>query len=186
MENSMENELNGNKNPTAKGKAWFALYTKPRSEFKAAEQIEEHGINYYLPTITTLKQWSDRKKKVTEPLMRGYIFIFADEKERVISLEQQAIVRCVFDAGRPAKIPQWQIDNLKTMLSTKSDFYIHEGLVPGVQVKIIDGPFAGVIGKVQGNENDKTIAVSIDLLNRSVIAHLPKESIFEVIAETAK
>ena len=179
----MANELSDKNLLSSKEKAWFALYTKPRSEFKAAEQIEEHGVNYYLPTITTLKQWSDRKKKVTEPLMRGYIFIFADEKERIISLEQKAIVRCIFDAGRPAKIPQWQIDNLKTMLNTKSDFYIHEGLVPGVHVRIIDGPFAGVIGKVQGSENEKTIAVTIDLLNRSVIAHLPKESVFEVINE---
>lgn len=32
-----------------KEKAWFALYTKPRSEFKAAEQIDECGINYFLP-----------------------------------------------------------------------------------------------------------------------------------------
>ncbi len=179
----MTDDLRSKNLSLPKEKAWFALYTKPRSEFKAAEQIEEIGVNYYLPTITMLKQWSDRKKKVTEPLLRGYIFIYADEKERIISLEQKAVVRCIFDAGRPAKIPQWQIDNLKTMLSTKSEFSIQEGLVPGVQVRITDGPFAGVIGKVQGTENDKTIAVSIDLLNRSVIAHLPKESIFEVVKE---
>ncbi len=165
----------------APGKAWFALYTKPRNEFKAAEQIGACNVDYYLPTITRLKQWSDRKKKVTEPLLRGYIFIFADEKERVFSLEQEAIVRCIFDGGRPAKIPQWQIDNLKTMLSTSSDLYIHEGLVRGVKVLIKEGPFTGVIGTVQETENGKTIAVSIDLLNRSVIAHLPKESLFEVI-----
>ncbi len=167
--------------PAPQSKAWFALYTKPRNEFKAAEQIGACSVSYYLPTITRLKQWSDRKKKITEPLLRGYIFIFADEKERVISLEQDAVVRCIFDGGRPAKIPQWQIDNLKTMLSAKQDLYIHEGLVRGVKVLIKEGPFTGVIGTVQETENGKTIAVSIDLLNRSVIAHLPKESLFEVI-----
>ena len=164
-------------------KAWFALYTKPRSEFKAAEQIEEIGVEFYLPTITRLKQWSDRKKKITEPLLRGYIFIFADEKERVLSLESQAVVRCLFDGGRPARIPQWQIDNLRTMLSTKSDFFVHEGLTRGTKVRITDGPFSGVVGIVQDTVNGKEIAVSIDLLNRSVIAHLPNESIFEVVKE---
>ena len=164
-------------------KAWFALYTKPRNEFKAAEQIGACSVNYYLPTITRLKQWSDRKKKVTEPLLRGYIFIFADERERVISLEQEAIVRCIFDGGRPARIPQWQIDNLKMMLNSTLDLFIHEGLIRGVKVLIKEGPFTGVIGTVQETENGKTIAVSIDLLNRSVIAHLPKESLFEVVKE---
>jgi hypothetical protein len=58
-----------------------------------------------------VRQWSDRKKKITEPLLRGYIFIFADERERMISLEQDSVVRCIFDLGRPAKIPEWQINN---------------------------------------------------------------------------
>ena len=162
-------------------RAWYALYTKPRCEFKAAEQIEEINISYYLPTITRIKQWSDRKKKVVEPLLRGYIFIFANEKERVVSLETQSIVRCVFDRGRPAKIPEWQIDSLKKMLESKADLLIKEGLVLGSKVLIKDGPFSGVIGIVQETDNGNSIAVLIDLLNRSIIAHLPKESDYEVI-----
>ncbi|MGE5809983.1 MAG: UpxY family transcription antiterminator [Ignavibacteria bacterium] len=164
-------------------KAWFALYTKPRSEFKAAEQIESIGVEYYLPSVIKIRQWSDRKKKIIEPLLRGYIFIFADEKERICCLEQYSVVRCVCERGAPAKIPAWQIDNLKTMLLTQTDFYIQEGLAPGVKVLIKEGPFSGVTGKIQDAVHGKTIAVSIDLLNRSVIAYLPKESIFEIVKD---
>ena len=160
---------------------WFALYTKPRSEFKAAEQIQNAGVQYYLPSITKVKQWSDRKKKITEPLLRGYIFIFANEKERIISLEQYSVVRCISERGRPAKIPEWQIDNLKKMLSAESDVLVKEGLVPGVKIRIKEGPFEGIVGTLQEIDNDKTLAVTIDLLNRSVVAHLPKGSIIEII-----
>ena len=52
---------------TSDNKYWFALYTKPRSEFKAEQQLTAVGVENYLPTITRLKQWSDRKKKVTTP-----------------------------------------------------------------------------------------------------------------------
>jgi transcription antitermination factor NusG len=162
-------------------KYWFALYTKPRSEFKAAGQLESNEINYYLPTVTSLKQWSDRKKKITEPIIRGYIFIKADERERLLALEQYSIVRCVTERGKPAVIPEWQIDNLKKMLEYEGDFYVMNGLVPGKKVKIKDGPFAGVEAIYRESENDKTISVSIELLNRSVIAHLPKESVIEII-----
>lgn len=164
-------------------KSWFALYTKPRNEFKAAKQIEAAGINFYLPTYVKISQWSDRKKKITEPLLRGYIFIFSNEKERILSLEQPSVVRCVSERGRPARIPEWQIDNLKKMLATNSDFHIKEGLVRGVKVQIKEGPFKGVIGIIQEAEAGKSIVVSIDLLNRSVIAHLPKESVFEIVRE---
>ena len=166
-------------------KFWFALYTKPRNEFKAEQQLTAEGITNYLPTVTLLKQWSDRKKKVTEPLLRGYIFIYANEEERLVSVEQQSIVRCVFDVGRPARIPDWQIDNLKTMLETNEDVIVHKGIVPGAKVIIKDGPFEGIIGTVVKGETGKSISVSIDLLNRSVIARLPKESSLEAIRETS-
>lgn len=162
---------------------WFALYTKPRSEFKAAKQIEETAVEFYLPSVTRLKQWSDRKKKVTEPLLRGYIFIFADEKERILSLSQPSVVRCVCDKGSPAKIPSWQIDNLRKMLQTDTEYIIKEGLVPGVKIRILDGPFKDVIAVYREDTNEKTIAVSIELLNRSVLAHLPKESSYEILKE---
>lgn len=176
IEDIVNKEGNSNK--------WYALYTKPRSEFKAAAQFTLLNIQYYLPTITKEKQWSDRKKKVTEPLLRGYIFIFATEKERVISVEQDSIVRCIFDQGKPARIPDWQIQNLKKMLEYKYNYFIREGIVPGVRVKIKEGPFEGVNGTVQGTGNDKTIAVTIQLLNRSVLAYLPRESVIEVIRDS--
>lgn len=166
---------------TNHSRAWFALYTKPRSEFKAAEQIETAGVEIYLPSVTKVKQWSDRKKKITEPVLRGYIFIFADERERLLSLEQYSVVRCITERGRPARIPDWQIESLKKMLSIEQEVLVKEGLVPGIKVKIKDGPFEGIIGTIQEVESHKTIAVSIDLLNRSVLARLPKESILEII-----
>lgn len=166
---------------TSIDKSWFALYTKSRCEFKAAEEIRLVGVEYYLPTITKVKQWSDRKKKITEPLIRGYIFIYADERERMITLEQESVVRCIFDYGRPARIPEWQINNLRLFLNGQSDFFVNEGLVPGEKVLIKDGPFEGVIGTIVDKGNEKSIAVSIDLLNRSIVAILPKDSSIELV-----
>ena len=162
-------------------KYWFALYTKPRGEFKAKEQLTAEGIENYLPVVTRLKQWSDRKKKITEPLLRSYIFIYGDEQDRLISLEQRAIVRCIFDVGKPAKIPDWQIDNLKKMLETESNVIVHNGIVPGAKVMIKEGPFEGIIGTIVQGEAGKSISVTIDLLNRSVIARLPDNSSVELV-----
>ena len=177
----MSSNTGQNTEPRIIKRYWFALYTKPRSEFKAAEQIKSIDVEYYLPSVIRVRQWSDRKKKIIEPLLKGYIFIFANEKERILSLEQYSVVRCISERGQPARIPDWQIENLKKMLANQSEFYVKEGLVRGVKVKIKEGPFEGVVGTFQEIDNEKTIAVSIDLLNRSVIAHLPRESVLEII-----
>lgn len=164
-------------------KCWFALYTKPRSEFKASQQLSRIEIEHYLPTITRLKQWSDRKKKITEPLIKGYIFINANEKQRLASVEQSSIVRCIFDGGHPASIPDWQIENIKKMLTLDSEIIVYDGIVPGTKVKIKNGPFKGLVGIVTNNEMGKSISVSIDLLNRSVITRVPQGSELEVVKE---
>ena len=162
---------------------WFALYTKPRSEFKASHQLAGIEIDHYLPTITRLKQWSDRKKKVTEPLIRGYIFIYANENQRLASLEQPSIVRCIFDGKHPASIPDWQIDNIKKMLALDSEIIVYNGIVTGTKVKIKNGPFEGIVGTVTNNEMGKSISISIDLLNRSVITRVPQGSELDLLKE---
>lgn len=154
---------------------WFALYTKPRHEFKAAEQLSAEEIEYYLPTITLLKKWSDRNKKVTEPLFRGYIFIYANEAERIRAVEQKAVIKTIFFNGVPAKIHDEEIESLKVMLTHTSKVDIFDGLVKGNKVKITSGPFTDVEGVVYSvGKGEDMLAVSIEMLNRSVIVALPK------------
>ncbi len=163
-----------------KNKHWYALYTKPRHEFKAEEQLNGCGIEYFLPKITRLKQWSDRKKKVTEPLFSGYIFIRGNEKDRLLALEQYAIVRSIFFEGAPAIVPDWQIENLQKMLESGSDIEVTEQLNVGTKVKIISGPFKDVEGIVYETPNqEQMLAITIDLLRRSVIVKIPANSLIE-------
>lgn len=161
-------------------KKWFALYTKPKHEFKAETQLKVSGVEYYLPTVIRVKQWSDRKKKVKEPLFNGYIFIYGNERERLIALEQYAIVRTIFFEGKPAIVPNWQIENLKKMLEKGEDVTVTDQLQIGSTVKIISGPFKDVEGIVYESSNqERMLAITIDLLRRSVIVKIPRDSIIE-------
>ncbi len=162
-------------------KCWFAFYTKPRHEFKVAEKLTGISIEHYLPVVTRIKQWSDRKKKVTEPLIRGYIFALVNSKERLLTLQQDSIINCVCFNGKPASIPEWQIENLKRMLRNESDFLISDVVKAGSKIKVLEGPFAGVEGIVKYTSEGRTISITIDLLKRSITAVLPKESVIQII-----
>ncbi|MBL1213865.1 MAG: UpxY family transcription antiterminator [Ignavibacteriae bacterium] len=159
-------------------KYWFVLYTKPRHEFKAEAQIKSINVETYLPTTTVIKQWSDRKKKVTEPLFKSYIFIYADEKERLNSLEQNGVVATVCFKGKPAHVPEIQIENLRKLLAGKSEVEVTDKIEINTRVRVDDGPFAGIEGVVFENENnDKMLGITIDLLNRTVAVKLPKTEV---------
>jgi transcription antitermination factor NusG len=126
-------------------------------------------------------QWSDRKKEIEEPLIRGYIFIYANERERLLSLEQPSIVRCVCERGHAACIPEWQIENLRKVENVQGDLMIHNGIIPGKKVEIVNGPLRGAIGIIESMEHKNRFAVSIDILNRSVIVQLNKDTLVKVI-----
>jgi transcription antitermination factor NusG len=158
-------------------KLWYALYVKPKHEFKAKDELNSLSIENYLPVITRIKQWSDRKKKINEPLLKGYIFIYGSEVERLSSVECSSVVKCLFDQGKPASIPEWQIDNLKNLLNSRGEFNVSNSLIKGNVVEIIDGPFKGVRGIIDKIESENYLAVSIELLNRTIIVRLPGDCI---------
>lgn len=164
-------------------KSWFALYTKPRSEFKAAEQLKLLNINYYLPVVEKIKQWSDRKKKVDEVLIKSYIFINADESERLAAVELHSIVRCMFFKGKPAVIPDWQMESFINLIESKAEILVNDGLIKGTKIIIKDGPFTGIKGILLEDYNGKQIAVSLELINRTITAKLTKESVIEIIKD---
>jgi transcription antitermination factor NusG len=167
-----------------KNRIWQALYTLPRQEFKAEKQLSGTGIEFYLPTIKRVKQWSDRKKKVTEPLLRGYIFIHVTEKERLEAVELDSIIRSVFDQGRPARIHDFEIENLRNFVQDSFVYQVNDGIVKGAKVRICEGPFEGVIGSIVDGSSQKSIYVSLEFINRTVMAHLTDGTRFEVLTDS--
>ncbi|OGU63083.1 MAG: hypothetical protein A2V66_09360 [Ignavibacteria bacterium RBG_13_36_8] len=169
-----QSEINRNIN-------WYALYTRPRHEFKAAQQLANIKLEYYLPTTTKLKQWSDRKKKVTEPIFRGYIFIHCDERGRLDALQQNSIVKTISFHGKPAIVPEWQIENLKKLLEGNPDIIVSDQIKEGAKIKVVSGPFKDVEGIVTYIKNERMLAITIDTLHRSILVTLPAESVVKKV-----
>ncbi|NMB82788.1 MAG: UpxY family transcription antiterminator [Ignavibacteria bacterium] len=163
-------------------KHWFALYVKPRHEYKAESEIGNQSVEVYLPTIIVEKKWTDRKKKIEEPLFKGYLFILADECERINCLKIPSVIKTVCFNGKPSIIPDWQIENLKKILAEKPEVFVTNKIEVGQKVKIIEGPFCDVVGIVtEHKEGEKHLAVSIDLLKRSVLVRLHNDSIIKIV-----
>jgi transcription antitermination factor NusG len=158
-------------------KYWFVLYTKPNQEKKAKEQLDKLGIENYLAAITKKKKWSDRVKKVDEILLKSYIFISCNEKARIYALELPSISRCLFDRGKPAIVPDWQIQNLKMFLSKAENVFISNEKLEGKKVLITEGPFEGIIGVIQKHLNKNYLSISLDFVNRTINTVLPEESV---------
>jgi len=144
---------------------WYALYTKPRHEKKLADLLNEKGIEAYTPVRKVLKQWSDRKKWVEEPLIRSYCFVRAQPEYYFEALNTYGAVRYVWFSGKAAAIPDRQINTLKVVEGSNLDVEtISSNLKPGSFVKVTAGPLIGTIGELVSLAGNKKVIIRIDHL----------------------
>lgn len=85
--------------------SWYAVYTAARAEKKVKERLDQIGIENYLPLRTEYRVWSDRKKKVSVPLISGYIFVHIKEETFVPVLTTPGVVTFLKEKGKAVAIP---------------------------------------------------------------------------------
>lgn len=130
--------------------SWFAVYTKSRAEKSLCSLLTKGGVECFLPLKKSLKQYSDRKKWVEEPLLRSYLFVHISEKESFRVLNTPGAVRFVCFDSKAASIPDRQIEGLKNILENKAEsLEVHEGMPEaGTLMEVNWGPLKGVCGEV--------------------------------------
>lgn len=103
----------------ARPKFWFAAYTRPKSEKKAALELAKSGMETYNPVQTIMRQWSDRKKKVEVVVIPMVIFIRCALEDVSAITRHPLVLKLLSMPGRktPAHIPDDQIAKLKFILN---------------------------------------------------------------------
>jgi len=131
-------------------KHWYVLYTKSRAEKKLARDLERIGLESYCPVRTEVRQWSDRRKKVEVPVLPSMILVRLGKSERRKVFDCSNARNFLFWEGKPAIIPQWEIDALRKSL-TEYKVISHESypLVPGGIVDLSEWGFKGEKGKIK-------------------------------------
>lgn len=154
-------------------KKWFVVFTRPQQELKVATQLSAMGITNYCPTITLIKQYSDRKKKVTKPLLSSYVMVELEEKEREKVFTCTGIVRYLFFLGKPAVVPTSDITLMQNHLNGVYNDSKVTTLSVGDLHTIIEGPFSGVSGRVVETDNTK---VKLELASLGMLITLKKQA----------
>jgi transcription antitermination factor NusG len=161
-----------------KKKLWYAVYCRSRAEKKAALELEQERINYYLPLVKTLKQWSDRKKWVEEPLFRSYIFVQIDEADYYKVLKNPHLVRYVTFEGKAVPIPEKQIEAIRIYLGEQEPVLPDEiELKKGQKVEVITGKLTGLQGELIDIKGKSKLKVRIDVIGKSIVVHIPKSKL---------
>jgi transcription termination/antitermination protein NusG len=166
-------------------KKWYAVYTHARWEKKVASLFDHKNIENYCPLNRVVRQWSDRKKILYEPLFTSYVFVRISDKERIPVLQTDGVLNYVSWKGQPAVIRDAEIELIKKFLMEHSYVKLEKIEVDiNDRVRIKYGLFIEQEAKVVA-VLDKTLRVSLPSLGYMMLAEIPKSHI-EVIDSSGK
>jgi transcription termination/antitermination protein NusG len=150
--------------------AWYALHTRPRHEKMVAQRLEERGVAAFLPLITEVHRWSDRKKTVQMPLFSCYVFakFKPNRSERLRVLRVDGVFGLVGSLGDGTPIPDAQIDAVRSLVDTELPWSAHPFLKIGQRVRIRSGALDGMEGILLSRNGDQTLVISIEAIQRSL------------------
>ena len=165
---------------------WYALYVHSRAEKKVYEQLVEMGLEAYLPLITRVKKWSDRLKKVEEPLFKSYLFVRSNAKWYFEILSIPGVTKFVSFEKKPVIVPENQI---KAVMKYCNDYVEEDEKINQVEfhegqlVRITSGEMTGLIGRLAPINNKKRLIVFIESVGHYLPINISRSKVEPVHEE---
>ena len=158
---------------------WYVIYTKTNQEKRIFDNLRKDKIECFLPLRKTLRQWSDRKKWIEEPLFKSYIFVKVSNKEFFDVLCIPSVICYVSFGGKAHPIPEEQIVNIeKFVLQQEKEIVLtRERIKKGTKAEILAGPLRGVRGEIVQINSKSRILIRIETLGYCLHANISQEEV---------
>jgi transcription antitermination factor NusG len=158
---------------------WFAIQTRPRYEKKVTVELEEKGVEAFLPLHSATHQWSDRRRVVNLPLFPGYVFVRIAPllHARVSVLRTHGVISFVGVRNMGIPIPDAEIEGIQAVLQGGVAYEPHPYLKVGQSVRLRGGSLDGVSGVLMGVNGDRSLIISVNLIQRSIAVRIEGYSV---------
>jgi transcription termination/antitermination protein NusG len=150
--------------------SWYAVRTRPRFEKKVVGELSCKEIETFLPLSSSKRQWSDRQTLVNVPVFSGYVFVRipASLAYRVAVLRTRGVLNFVGPRGLGSPIADEEIESIRSIVDRNFIFEPYPYLHTGDKVCIRGGPLDGVTGVLESINGDKSLVISVNLIQRSI------------------
>jgi transcription antitermination factor NusG len=149
---------------------WFAVHTKLRRETFAAANVCALGIEIFFPRLRIEHPYSSAARTMTRPLFPGYFFAHFRPATSLESVEYSRGVLGVVSSGRfPLPVDAQIIREIHERVQPDGLIRMPlQKLKPGDVVAIQEGPFAGLVGRVERELDDgKRVTILLETLLRA-------------------
>jgi transcriptional antiterminator RfaH len=146
---------------------WFALHAKPRRENFALTNVRLLGIETLLPLLKVERSTRGNSHGASKPLFPGYFFArFCPEISCELVKCTRGVLRVVSSGKFPIPIHDAVIQEIRDRIEEDGLVRLRsQRLEPGTRVSILDGPFGGLMGRVERESDDgRRVAILLETL----------------------
>jgi len=139
--------------------SWFAVYTKPRQEHIALENLERQDFRCFLPMAINPYQRRSASKLRVEPLFPRYLFLSANADQQSLGpvRSTRGVATLVRFGMELARLPEQVIQAVSNRCDPETGLVKLDPVPvePGDKVKVFDGPLAGLEGIFKERKGEK-------------------------------
>ena len=148
--------------------AWYAVQVRSRKESHIASQLENRGVECFLPKFKAVRRWSDRIKELDQPLFPGYLFCRFHLDDRRPLLLTPGVMQIVGTARTPTAVAASEVLALQQAVAAGVPRQPWPFIEVGEQVRVIYGSLSGLEGILLNFKGSHRVVLSVTLLQRSV------------------
>ncbi len=154
---------------------WVTIYTKSRREKKVALHCNTANIKYYLPLEQKIKLYGRKKIQTSLPLFPGYLFCFANDKERHQLLLTHQITKILTVSNQLGLLKDLQ----KIFIAESANFNLIpcELKIEGRKARIDLGPMSGLEGIISCINGKDRIVLNVNFINRAAAVDINRTDI---------
>ena len=169
-----------NQNPNAK---WYVVHTYSGHENKVAatlkqriesEHLEEKILDILVPTQDKIEIKGGKKATIKEKIFPGYILVkmVLDELSWLAVRTTQGVTSFVGIGNKPTPISNAEVATIIRFTNEQAPVY-KQVFAPDDTVKIVEGPFAEFIGKVDSVDEEKgKVRILVSIFGRETPVEL--------------
>ena len=156
---------------------WFAVNTLPRREFGAQRQLENQGFRVFLPQRLKTVRHARKLTNVQAPFFPRYLFVKLDltiDRWRSVN-GTFGVTSLVMQGERPLPLPHGIVETMLASIGDNHVLRFEHSLKPGVEVRLIAGPFAEQLGILESLNDSGRIRVLLNIMGGTIRVQVPRD-----------
>ncbi len=149
---------------------WIGVYAKPQAEIRTAAGIVAARLGAFLPLERMrIRQRDGDRYVVIKPLFPRYLFAKCDPGriDKILEVDGvQDVLRC---QGRLQRMPDEIVTEIQRAQENGAFDRAENGLRDGDEVRIVAGPFAGLIARVRSARSRDRMQIVVDFIHTMTV-----------------